>query len=182
MLNTESAEFYSAAQRAADKVKLWPSWKVSGLQFATVGGTDSMAKKKIKGQFTKYTEAAGLDLVRETWEQLKYEIRPIGYKIFVRTMPHVKMSNGIWLSPREQSFHGQIKAHLVIVRATVLSCGTRGPAVEFNPGDVVEFQRLNFGFVERLFGGGNLEDSLGEVYVGFLDANHVLWKVESDDE
>lgn len=135
-----------------------------------------------EGKFTKYTTATGMDLVNETHEQLGYRIEPIGYKIFVRTMPHEKKKGLLWLPPKLQSFHGETLAHLVIVRATVLSCGPRGLAATIEPGEIVEFQRLHFGFVEKLFGGGTVDDPFGEVYVGFLDSNQLLWKMEADDD
>lgn len=133
--------------------------------------------EEIKGRWTKYTEATGLDLVEETWEQLGYKIRPIGWKIFVRTMPHQKKVGSLWMPPKLQTFHGEVAAHLRIIRGVVLSAGNRGPAETMKPGEIVEFQRLHFGFTDKLFGEGAADDPIGEVYVGFLDSNQVLWKI-----
>lgn len=120
-------------------------------------------------------EADRLKLVDDTWAEVGHKVRAIGYRLWVRTLPfEQKTPSGLlWLPPRQQRFHGELP-HLVFIRAVVLSAGSVGVAAEFKPGDVVEFQRLHFGFQYRV--GPNEEQQ----YVGFIDANQVLWKLDAD--
>lgn len=126
-----------------------------------------------------------MDLIERTWEEIGCKIRATGYKMWVRTKPHArKTGGGIWLPPKLQSFHGDSAAHLIIVHATVLSSGPVGVAAEFKPGDTVAFQRLHFGYMWKLKPDPELEDVWGhdEQYVGWIDANQVLWHVDEDEE
>lgn len=125
-----------------------------------------------------------MDIVERTWEEIGCKIKPVGYRMWVRTKPHVrKTEGGLWLPPKLQKFHGELP-HLVTVHATVLCSGPKGVAKEFKPGDVVAFKRLHFGFQWKLEPSPEHQDVWGwdEEYVGFIDANEILWKVIEDEE
>jgi hypothetical protein len=127
-------------------------------------------------RFHETTKEERLALVEDTWEKLGRKIRGNHKHVWVRTLPFATMTaGGIHLPPKLASFHGEVSAHLVTVRAVVLSPGTVGVAKDFEPGDVVEFQRLQFGYIEKL-------DRETQEYVGFLDANQILWKIEMDSD
>jgi hypothetical protein len=130
-----------------------------------------------------------MDLIERTWEQLSEQlnggkrIRATGFNLWLRTFPHErKTSGGIWLPPKKQAFHGELP-HLVTTHALVLSAGPVGVAKEFKPGDVVAFKRLHFAFMWKLDPDPDREDCWGhdEEYVGWIDANQVLWKVEEEE-
>ena len=95
----------------------------------------------------------------------------------MRTLPFSKKtdSGALWLPPKLQSFHGDIVAHLQTVRGVVVSAGPHGVAADFAVGTMVEFQRLYFGYHQKL-------DAETQEYVGFIDANQVLWHLAFDEE
>lgn len=126
--------------------------------------------------FYEATKEERLALVEDTWDKLGRKIRGNHKHVWVRTLPFPTMTaGGLHLPPKLASFHGEVSAHLVTVRAVVLSGGTVGVAKDFEPGDVIEFQRLHFGYIEKL-------DRETQEYVGFLDGNQILWRVDVDPE
>lgn len=117
-----------------------------------------------------------LALVEDTWK--KVGRRYVGHHrfVWVRTVPFETMTpGGLHLPPKLAKFHGEISAHKQIVRGVVLSPGTVGVATEFEVGDVVEFQRLQFGYIDKL-------DKDTQEMVGFIDANQILWKIDMPSE
>ena len=123
-----------------------------------------------------------MDLIERTWEELGHGIRATGYTVWVRTKPHVrKTKSGLWLPPKAAKFHG-ILPHLVTTFATVLSAGPVGLAALLNPGDVVAFKRLHFGYIWKLEPTNRDKYGYDEEYVGFIDANDVLFIVEEEEE
>lgn len=126
--------------------------------------------------FYEATEEERLALVEDTWDKLGKKIRGHNKHVWVRTLPFPTMTpGGLHLPPKLANFHGEVSAHLATIRAVVLSSGTVGVAEDFEPGDVVEFQRLHFGYIEKL-------DRETQEYVGFIDANQILWKIDVDPE
>lgn len=128
-----------------------------------------------------------MDLIERTWEEIDCKIKATGYNVWVRTKPHPrKVAEGskLWLPPKLQSFHGDSAAHLIIVHATVLSSGPVGVAKQFKVGDVIAFQRLHFAYMWKLEPAIEHQDCWGwdEEYVGWIDANQVLFNVEDDEE
>lgn len=117
-----------------------------------------------------------VEIVEETWKELGFKLRANAYYLIVRTKPHIrKTASGLlWLPPKLQDFHGELP-HLVETHAVVLSAGPRGCAAEFQPGETVAFKRLYFGYWYKV---GRRED---QEFVGWVDANQVLWKIEDDE-
>ena len=122
-------------------------------------------------------EKERLALVEDTWEKLGHKIRGHHKWVWVRTLPFNTMtpSGLLHLPPKLATFHGEVQAHKVIVRAVVVASGTCGVAEEFKPGDMVEFQRLQFAYHRKL-------DRFTQEYVGWVDANHILFTVHDDEE
>lgn len=124
-----------------------------------------------------------MDLIERTWEEIECRIKATGYMVWVRTKPHkLRTKSGLWLPPKASKFHGELP-HLRTVQATVLSAGPIGVATEFKPGDVVAFQRLHFGYIWKL--APKERDEYGgyeEEYVGWIDANQILWHVDEEEE
>jgi len=121
-----------------------------------------------------------MDLVERTWEELGYKIQATGWKVWVRTKPHPRKYGHIWLPPKAGSFHGDLP-HLRTVYATVLSAGPKGVAATLKPGDVVAFKRLEFAWWVKLEPQETDRYGGDEEYVGYLDANHVVYFVEEGD-
>ena len=118
-----------------------------------------------------------MKLVEQTFDEIGYRIKSVGFMTWVRPFPHLRKTHGglLWLPPKLQGFHGELP-HLVTVRGVVLDSGPVGAAREFKAGDVVEFQRLYFGHYWKI---GLPED---QEYVGWLDANQIMWRVTDDQE
>jgi len=127
-----------------------------------------------------------MDLIERTWDEIGCKVKAIGYKLWVRTKPYERKTEGgvIWLPPKLQSFHGDSAAHLIIIHATVLSAGPIGVAADFKPGDTVAFQRLHFGYVWKLKPDPTRQDVWGhdEQFVGWIDANQVLGYVDEEEQ
>lgn len=118
------------------------------------------------------------ELVEKTWQELGYRIRSVGYKIWVRTLPHRRRSpGGLWLSPRQASFYGELP-HLVTVEAVVLSTGPRGLATAVKPGDVIAFSRVHFARHVQLQPTEIDAYGTSEEFVGYVDANQIFGFVE----
>lgn len=126
--------------------------------------------------WAEVTQEERLALVQDSWDKLGYTVRATGKYVWVRTLPFSKMTDSgkLWLAPKLQSFHGEISAHLQTVRGVVLSAGPIGLAPTFEVGSMIEFQRLYFGYHEKL----NRET---QEYIGFVDANQVLWHVAAPE-
>jgi len=121
--------------------------------------------------------------VESTWADLGERVQATGWKLWVRTLPHSRKTHGgkLWLPPKLQSFHGELP-HLVTVRGLVLSVGPHGTAQSFSEGDIVEFQRLHFGYMWKLPNANQDQYGGDEQYIGFLDANQVLWTLEPEED
>jgi hypothetical protein len=113
------------------------------------------------------------ELVKDTWEELGFEVEARGFQVWVRTLPFPRKIGSIWMPPKMQNFHGELP-HLVTIRAVVLSSGPDGPAREFEPGEVVAFKRLHFATYQA----AGLKDEQGKV--GWVDSNQILW-IERED-
>lgn len=114
------------------------------------------------------------DIVEQTWKDLGFKVRAMGYQTWVRCDPHNRKtpSGLLWLPPKHQGFLGKLP-HLVTVEATVLSSGPRGVAAQLKPGDRVLFKRLHFGTWAKL-PQSDREAQFGEVHIGFIDSNEIL--------
>jgi len=121
-----------------------------------------------------------MDIIERTWEELGYRIRATNYRVWVRTLPHPRKHGSIWLPPKAGSFYGELP-HLRTVYGTVLSAGPRGVAAELKPGDIVAFKRLEFAWWAKLEASTKDEYGEDEEYLGYLDANHIVYKVEEPD-
>lgn len=103
------------------------------------------------------TDVSGLELVEKTWEELGYKIRPLGWKVFVRTDPPPQKVGSLFLPPKQASFYGGM-GHQRVVTATVLAVGPK--VVGITVGERVVFRRLEFGHIARFD---------GDVYVGWIE-------------
>lgn len=121
-----------------------------------------------------------MDVVERTWKELGYRVKATGYRVWVRTLPHPRKVGAIWLPPKAASFHGELP-HLRTVFAVVLSAGPKGVAQELNPGDVVAFKRLEFAWWAKLEPAQRDEYGSDEEFVGYIDANHIVYVVEEAD-
>jgi len=121
-----------------------------------------------------------MDIVERTWNELGYSVEATGYRVWVRTLPHPRKIGSIWLPPKAASFHGELP-HLRTIFAVVLSAGPRGVAQELRPGDIVAFKRLEFAWWAKLEPTQTDEYGGDEEYVGYIDANHIVYVVEEAD-
>lgn len=126
------------------------------------------------------TEIGRRRIVKETWDELGFKLRAPRYLVWVRTMPPARKIGRIWLPAKQASFYGELP-HMVTVKALVLSAGSRGPAREMKPGDMIAFKRLHFARHSRL------ESSYADVwggsedYVGWIDSNDIVGFAEERD-
>ena len=121
-----------------------------------------------------------MGIVEKTWEELGFRIRAVGWKVWVRTLPHPRKVGHIWLPPKAASFYGELP-HLRTVYGVVLSAGSRGLARSLKPGDIVGFKRLEFAWWVKLEGTQSDEYGSDDEYVGYIDANHIPYLVEEAD-
>jgi hypothetical protein len=121
------------------------------------------------------------ELVQATWKELGYAIEATGWRVWVRTLPHVRRIGSIWLPPKAASFHGELP-HTRTVRAIVLSAGPLGAAERLVAGDLVTFKRLEFGYWRKLKPRFEDEHGADEEFVGFIDSNHIVGVLEEDDD
>jgi co-chaperonin GroES (HSP10) len=110
------------------------------------------------------------DVVRATWDELGYQIRPLFAKVFVRTeLPPLKTESGLlWLPPKEAHFFSGL-GHQRLVMATVLSVGPGVKSVKV--GERVCFQRLHFGHIKQL------DD---KTFFGWLECEQIAGYPEDD--
>jgi len=114
--------------------------------------------------------------VDQTWEELGYKIRPLKYKVFVRTEPlFMRSEGGVFLAPNATQLYGNRMAHQVLVRAIVVSAG---PVArdwwKFEVGQRIVFKRLHFAWLKKM------EDG---TYFGYIDAAEILGEpVELDPD
>lgn len=121
-----------------------------------------------------------MDLIERTWDELGFRVRATGWKVWVRTRPHPRKWASLWLPPKAASFYGDLP-HLRTVYATVLTAGPRGMARTLKPGDVIAFQRLHFAWMNKLEPTTRDEYGADEEYVGYVNAEDVLYVVEEVD-
>lgn len=121
-----------------------------------------------------------MDIVERTWDELGYRVRATGYRTWVRTLPHPRKIGSIWLPPKAASFYGELP-HLRTIFAVVLSSGPVGVAKELKPGMIVAFKRLEFAWWAKLKPAQTDEYGADEEYVGYIDANHIVYVVEEAD-
>jgi len=121
-----------------------------------------------------------MDIVERTWAELGFRLKATGWKVWVRTLPHPRKIGSLWLPPKAASFYGELP-HLRTVYAVVLSAGPRGVAQELKPGDVIAFKRLHFAWIRKLEPTNVDEYGADEEYLGYVDANDVVYVVEEAD-
>lgn len=120
-----------------------------------------------------------LKIIKKTWKQLGFSIRPTKYRIIVRTEPVAKKIGKeqiIWLPEKLQTHSGALP-HLQLITGTVLSVGPDVPYLK--PGDHIGFSRLFFGWFYKVDAFKPDEDGkIEQERVGYIDCNQVAGLVD----
>jgi co-chaperonin GroES (HSP10) len=105
--------------------------------------------------------------VDQTWEEVGYKIRPLKYKVFVRTEPlFVRSEGGVFLAPAATELYGNRMAHQVLVRAIIVSVGpVARDHWHFEVGQRIVFKRLHFAWLKKMDDG---------TYLGYIDAAEIV--------
>lgn len=105
--------------------------------------------------------------IQQTWDELGFRVRPLKFKVFVRTEPlFVRDESGLFLPPSRTNLYGDRMAHQVLVRALVCAVGpVARDHWKFEEGQRIVFKRLHFAWLRKMDDG---------TYFGYIDAAEIL--------
>jgi len=87
-----------------------------------------------------------MDLVEKTWAEVGYKVRPLGRKLFVRTLPIEEKIGSIYKPVKLTKFHGELP-HMQLIRGVVLAAG---PEAKVKIGEQICFTRLYFAWLKKM--------------------------------
>jgi hypothetical protein len=89
--------------------------------------------------------------VKQTWDELKFHVRPLGYWTFIRTDAVSRKQGMIWLPEKTSDFWGGGLGHQRLVTGVVCAVGPNVTKHHgFTVADRVVFQRLHFAQYKQL--------------------------------
>jgi hypothetical protein len=105
-------------------------------------------------------DLATADLIKQTWDECGWTIRPLRRLVFVRLEKRPEIQNGVLLLPKYSATYGESLAPYFY--AMVLAVGPQ--AKDVRPGDRILMSRIFFAWWKRLETG---------TYVGWLEEENI---------